>query len=186
MTSFFQMVQKSIRGPVFISGLFFIGLIHITLSFHSILTDTVNDDMRMDVSRLVATVCVSDNQCLITWKIFLGKFQTKFLRPFPGKSAFCCVCRIKADDIMMAFNIFLLLVFIEEEAIEVLVDKAFEENLGARALKNVLSEILFPIKYDAGERKAARCIIRKETILEGAPPYWEEDRNEKGVKKVSA
>ena len=75
---------------------------------------------------------------------------------------------------------------IEEEAIEVLVDKAFEENLGARALKNVLSEILFPIKYDAGERKADGCIIRKETILEGAPPYWEVDRNEKGVKKVSA
>lgn len=75
---------------------------------------------------------------------------------------------------------------IEEDAIEALVDKAFEEDLGARALKNVLSEILFPIKYDAGERKSDRCIIRKETILEGAPPYWEVNRNEKGVKKVSA
>lgn len=110
---FFQMVQKSIRGPVFISGLFFIWLIHVTLSFYCILTDTVNDDMRMDVSGLVATICVGDNQCLITWKIFSGKFLTKLLRPFPGKSAICCVCRIKADDIMMAFNIFLLLVFIE-------------------------------------------------------------------------
>ena len=75
---------------------------------------------------------------------------------------------------------------IEEEAIEALVDKAFEENLGARALKNVLSEILFPIKYDAGERMAERCIIRKETILEGAPPCWEVDRNEKDAKKASA
>ena len=75
---------------------------------------------------------------------------------------------------------------IEEEAIEALVDKAFDENLGARALKNVLSEILFPIKYDAGERKANRCIIRKETILEGAPPCWKKDQNEKGVKRASA
>ena len=110
---FFQMVQKSICGPVFISGLFFIWLIHITLSFHSILTNAVNDDMRMDVAGLVATVCMGDNQYLITWKIFSGKFQTKLLRPFPGKSAFSCVCRIKADDIMMAFDIFPLLVFIE-------------------------------------------------------------------------
>ena len=113
MTFFFQMVQKSIRGPVFISGLFFIWLTHITLSFRSILTDAVNDDMRMDVTGLVATVCMSDNQCLITREIFLDKFQTKLLRPFPGKSAFCCVCRIKADNIMMAFNIFFLLIFIE-------------------------------------------------------------------------
>ena len=58
---------------------------------------------------------------------------------------------------------------IEEEAIEALVDKAFEENLGARALKNVLLEILFPIKYDAGERKAARCVIRKKQ-------FWKELR----------
>ena len=96
------MFQKSFRGSVFISCYFFVGLIHITLSFHSILTDTVNDDMRMDVSGLVATVCVGDNQCLITWKIFSSKFQTKFLRPFLGKSAFCYICRIKAEDIMMA------------------------------------------------------------------------------------
>ena len=106
---FFQMVQKSIRGPVFISGLFFICLIHITLSFYCIHSDTANDDMCMYVSRLGAAVCVDDNQCWITREIFSSKFQTKLLYPFSGKSVFCCVCRIKADDIMMAFNIFLLL-----------------------------------------------------------------------------
>lgn len=72
---------------------------------------------------------------------------------------------------------------IREEAIEALVDKAFEENLGARALKNVLSEILFPIKYDAGERKADKCIIQKETILQGEPPCWEVDQSQECLKK---
>ena len=110
---FFQMVQKSIRGSVFISGLFFIWLIHIILSFDCVLTNAVDNNMCVDITGVVATVCMGDNQCLVTWKIFSGKFQTKLLCPFPGKSDFCCVCRIKADDIMMAFNIFLLLVFIE-------------------------------------------------------------------------
>lgn len=74
----------------------------------------------------------------------------------------------------------------EEAAVEALVDRAYEEDLGARALKNILSEILFPIKYDIGERNAERCIIRRETVLEGAPPRWEIRKDMKQPKKARA
>lgn len=96
-----------------ITGLLFIRLIHVILSFDRVLADAVDDDMRMDISGVVAAVCVGDNHCLIAGEILPGKVQTKLLRPFPGEPALGHICRVEADDVVMAFQFTLLTVFLK-------------------------------------------------------------------------
>ena len=59
------------------------------------------------------TVCVCHNQCLIAGKYFFRKFQTKCLCLFPGQSTFRPICRIKADDVMVAFDLGTVLIFMK-------------------------------------------------------------------------
>ena len=61
----------------------------------------------------------------------------------------------------------------EEEAVELLAEMAYEDDLGARALRNAMTELLLPVRYVLAEKKAKRCVIRKETILRGDMVRWE-------------
>lgn len=90
------------------------GLVHVVLSFNRIFADTVNDDMGMNVTGAIVSVRMSDYQCLIAGKVFPGKFQTKSLGLFSGKSTFCCICRVKTDDVMVAFDISSFQIFVKK------------------------------------------------------------------------
>ena len=90
------------------------GLVHVVLSFNRIFADTINDNMGMNVTGAIVSICMSDYQCLIAGKVFPGKFQTQSLSLFSGKSTICCICGIKTDDVMVAFDIPPFLIFVKK------------------------------------------------------------------------
>ena len=97
-----------------ITGFLLMRLVHVVLSFNRIFADTVDDDMGMNITGDIVSIRMSDYQCLIAGKVFAGKFQTKSLGFFAVKSTFCCICRIKTDDVMMAFDISSFLIFVKK------------------------------------------------------------------------
>ena len=70
----------------------------------------------------------------------------------------------------------------DQEALEVIVDKAIERKTGARGLRSIIEEIMRDIKYDIpSNKKIAKCIITKETVLENKKPEIIIDENKKPV-----
>ena len=70
----------------------------------------------------------------------------------------------------------------DKEALEVIVDKAIERNTGARGLRSIIEEIMRDVMYDIpSNKKIAKCIITKETVLENKKPEIIIDENKKPV-----
>ncbi len=69
---------------------------------------------------------------------------------------------LELDDVELEF---------EEEALNVIVDKAIERNTGARGLRSIIEEIMRDIMFDIPSNpKIEKCIVTKETVLEGKEP----------------
>jgi len=115
--------------------------------------------MGVNVSGCIVTVRVCHNQCLITGEYFFHKFQTKCLCLFSGKITFRCICRIKADDVMMTFDLgrFLILVkpgicdltfFIERQriAIQSVHVEFFTENAPVKFIQDLFSCLFIMLK----------------------------------------
>ncbi len=69
---------------------------------------------------------------------------------------------LEFDDVELEF---------EDEAIAVIVDKAIERNTGARGLRSIIEEIMRDIMFDIPSNpKIEKCIITKETVLNGKEP----------------
>ena len=70
----------------------------------------------------------------------------------------------------------------DKEALEVIVDKAIERKTGARGLRSIIEEIMRDVMYDIpSNKKIAKCIITKETVLENKKPEIIIDENKKPV-----
>lgn len=70
----------------------------------------------------------------------------------------------------------------DQEALEVIVDKAIERKTGARGLRSIIEEIMRDVMYDIpSNKKIAKCIITKETVLENKKPEIIIDENKKPV-----
>ena len=110
---FFEMLQKLICRSMLSSCLVVTGLSHVVLTGCIIFSNTVDHNMGMDISGMITSVCVSNNESLISRKYFPGQFHRKFLHSLSGKAAFHRILRIEADDIMMAFDIFLILILVK-------------------------------------------------------------------------
>lgn len=68
----------------------------------------------------------------------------------------------------------------EQEALEVIVDKAIERNTGARGLRSIIEEIMRDVMYDIPSNpKIAKCVITKETVLNKTEPELVIDENKK-------
>ena len=85
---------------------------------------------------------------------------------------------LEFDDVDLEF---------EDDAIAVIVDKAIERNTGARGLRSIIEEIMRDIMFDIPSNpKIEKCIITKETVLEGKEPKLvinEEKTEKKHLKK---
>ena len=69
-----------------------------------------------------------------------------------------------------------------QEALEVIVDKAIERKTGARGLRSIIEEIMRDVMYDIpSNKKIAKCIITKETVLENQKPEIIIDENKQPV-----
>ena len=59
----------------------------------------------------------------------------------------------------------------EKEALELIVDKAMERKTGARGLRSIIEDIMRDIMFEIPSNpKIEKCIITKETVLEGKEP----------------
>ena len=68
----------------------------------------------------------------------------------------------------------------EQEALELIVDKAIERNTGARGLRSIIEEIMRDIMYDIPSNpKIAKCIITRETVESKHDPKIVIDENKK-------
>ena len=75
----------------------------------------------------------------------------------------------------------------EEEALRVIAKKAIERKTGARGLKAILEDIMLNVMFDIPSRNdVEKCIITKDTILNGSDPILiisEGQRARKATKK---
>ena len=67
--------------------------------------------MHMDISAVVMSVRVGADNGLVSGKLFPAKFLAQRLRPVYGQAVVYCVPWVKADNVVVAFHIFPLLVF---------------------------------------------------------------------------
>ncbi len=80
----------------------------------------------------------------------------------------------------------------EEEALRAIAQKAIERKTGARGLRSIIEETLMDIMYEIPSREdIEKCLIKKETVLNGKPTLVISERNSKnrankGDKKESA
>lgn len=59
----------------------------------------------------------------------------------------------------------------ENDALQCIVDKAIERKTGARGLRSIIEEIMRDIMFEIPSNpKIEKCIITKETVLNGEPP----------------
>lgn len=74
----------------------------------------------------------------------------------------------------------------EQEALELIVDKAIERNTGARGLRSIIEEIMRDVMYDIPSNpKIVKCIVTKETVLNHTEPQMIIDENKVVEKKTT-
>ena len=77
---------------------------------------------------------------------------------------------------------------IDNEALEVVANKAIERKTGARGLRGILEEIMLDIMYEIPSREdIEKCVITKDTIINRTEPtlVLSEKRKKKKTKKAS-
>ena len=73
----------------------------------------------------------------------------------------------------------------EKEALEAIVDKAIERKTGARGLRSIIEEIMRDIMFEIPSNPLIeKCVITKETVVEGKKPQITIDENRK-VQEIS-
>jgi len=81
------------------------------------------------------------------------------------------------DDALLEF---------EPEALEAIADKALERNTGARGLRAIIEEIMLDVMYELpSANNIEKCIITKDTIVNGTPPSLIINENRKPLKKAA-
>jgi len=81
------------------------------------------------------------------------------------------------DDALLEF---------EPEALEAIADKALERNTGARGLRAIIEEIMLDVMYELpSSNNIEKCIITKDTIVNGTPPSLIINENRKPLKKAA-
>ena len=72
----------------------------------------------------------------------------------------------------------------EEDALDAIVEKAIERNTGARGLRSIIEDIMRDIMYDIPSNpKIEKCIITKETVINGVEPTLIISKEDKPKKK---
>ncbi|AUS98061.1 ATP-dependent protease ATP-binding subunit ClpX [Clostridium thermosuccinogenes] len=81
------------------------------------------------------------------------------------------------DDVILEF---------EDEALECIAEKAIERNTGARGLRAIIEEIMLDVMYEIPSTvNVEKCIISKDTVLNGKQPELIINENKKSLKKTA-
>ena len=90
---------------VFVAG-FAVDLpFHEWLSLNIPHADAVQYHVNVDISALVVPFIMRTDQNLVPREISDRKFHPQFLRPFECQPALCAVLRIKAQDVVVGFDL---------------------------------------------------------------------------------
>ena len=84
------------------------GLLHIGLALHLSCSDAANHDVDVNVSRMVVPIRVGADDGRMTGEVFFAEFQAKCLCLFHGQAVVGCISWVKADDILVTFDITML------------------------------------------------------------------------------
>jgi len=84
------------------------GLLHIGLALHLSCSDAADHDVDVDISRTVVPIRVSADDGGMTGEVFFAEFQAKSLCRFHGQAIVGCISWVKADDILVTFDITML------------------------------------------------------------------------------
>ena len=77
-------------------------------AFHFSCSDAADHDVDMDVSRMVVPIRVSADDGRMAGEVFFTEFQAKCLCLFHGQAVVGCISWVKADDILVTFDITML------------------------------------------------------------------------------
>jgi len=88
------------------------GLLHIGFALHFSCSDAADHDVDVDISRMVVPIRVSADDGGMTGKVFFAELQTEGLRFLHGQAVFNCIPWVKADDILVALDIFRVVVLV--------------------------------------------------------------------------
>ena len=80
--------------------------LHKVLFFSFFFSDTVDNDVHVDISGLIVAVRMGANEGLMSRKILCGKFSANSLSLLHGQSVIRHVSWIKAHNIVVRFNFF--------------------------------------------------------------------------------
>lgn len=84
------------------------------------------------------------------------------------------------DDVELEFD---------QEALEVIAQKAIDRKTGARGLRAILEDIMMNVMYEIPSREdVEKCVVTKETVLNGSEPtlvFVDPARKRKGKQKYS-
>lgn len=107
-----KMPEVTVCQVVLITGTAVTGTLHKGLRFHVQFPEGVYNDVNMDVSTAIVTVHMGADERLMARKILSGIFHSEGLRLFPGQAMVVFVLWIKAQDIVMGFDIIIVLVLV--------------------------------------------------------------------------
>lgn len=83
---------------------------------------------------------------------------------------------LELDDVDLEF---------EKEALDAIVDKAITRNTGARGLRSIIEEIMRDIMFSIPSNpKIEKCIVTKETVLDGKEPQIILNENKEAKKHI--
>ena len=85
--------------------------LHERFPFHIQLAKAVEDDMHMNVSSLVVTVCMGADNNLMAGKMFLCKLHSQSLSAFRRETVILFVAGIKTDDVVVCLDFVTAVVF---------------------------------------------------------------------------
>ena len=107
----FEILHSCVGAAVLAPGFCICRSVHVGQQGYFLNPQTVNDDMHMDIAAVVVSVRVGADNGLVSGKLLPAKFLAKRLRPVYGQAVVRCVPWVKADNVVVAFHIFPLLVF---------------------------------------------------------------------------
>lgn len=85
---------------------------------------------------------------------------------------------LEMDDVLLE---------IQDDALELIAEKAIERNTGARGLRAILEEIMLDIMYDIPSmNNVEKCIITREVVEKNTQPELIYNENRKSLKKAGS
>ena len=106
----FEVFHSSVRAAMFAPGTGICRSVHVGQQGYFLNTQRIDNDMNMDIAAVVVSVRVGADNGLVSGKLLPAKFLAQRLRPVYGQAVVHRVPWVKADNVVVAFYIFPLLV----------------------------------------------------------------------------